>query len=182
MNILLPPEILSSQKLSFNEKLLLGLYHTHHKKLGFTAMTNKDIGELFSLHPNIIGYCRKSLLEQGYIAIEKRKVYITGKIVLDPIELIDSRAVLIPKQIYQTKIPTGAKLLWGEYNSFSKGEKPYFSTREYTANRLNASKESITQWTKILEDHHFLTQTYIIGYGKNERQITTCRFDIIDEV
>ncbi len=181
MNILLPPETLSSQKLSFNEKLLLGLYHTHQNKLGFTAMTNKDIGDLFSLHTNIVGYCRKSLLEQGYITIEKRKVYIAEKIVEDPIELIDNRAILIPKQIYQAKIPTGAKLLWGEYNSFSMSKKPYFATREYTAKRLNASMESITQWTKLLEGQHFLTQNYIIGYGKYERQITTCRFDIIDE-
>lgn len=183
----IPFEILMNSELSLNEKLLLGLDFSLTKKLGFNQITNKGVGELFNLHPNIVGDCRKSLLEKGYLVKEGRKYFLTDhyKTVhkseesLENTKNKDQRNIKLPIEIYSNKeLKTGEKLLWGEYNSISKGEKEYFAKREHTANRLSVSVESISNWTKSLNEKGLFKKYQIVtGYHTHQRKIITCRFD-----
>ncbi len=156
-----PFEILMNSELSLNEKLLLGLDFSLKSKLGFNQITNKDVGKLFNLHPNIIGDCRKSLVEKGYLIKEGRKYFLTdhyktaekSEEIQENTSSKDRRNIKLPFEVYSNKrLKTGEKLLWGEYNSISKGEKEYFAKREHTANRLSVSVESISNWTKSLNE------------------------------
>ena len=148
------PKILSS-KLSFNEKLILGLHYTFNKKNGYTVLSLSKMGLMFGLHPNVVSYCRKQLIHDGYIEKQGRKYILTDR--YRKFETNDKREIFIPYQIYSDKnLTAGAKLLWGEYNSISGSVKQYFASRQYTANRLNASVESITNWTKLLNDNKLL--------------------------
>ena len=169
------PKILAS-KLSFNEKLILGLHYTFSKKNGYTVLSIGKMGLMFDLHPNVVSYCRKRLIYDGYIKKQGRKYFITG--LYRSLEAKDIREIFIPHQIYGSKhLTSGAKLLWGEYNSLSSGIKQYFASRQYTANRLNASVESITNWTKQLYDNKFLKlYEHNTGYCKSQKVVITVDF------
>ncbi|MBF6643419.1 hypothetical protein IVN40_04370 [Chryseobacterium indologenes] len=183
----IPFEILMNSELSLNEKLLLGLDFSLKNKRGFNQITNKDVGGLFNLHPNIVGDCRKSLLEEGYLMKEGRKYFLTDHYKTvhksadshENIKNKDQRNIKLPFEIYSNKaLKTGEKLLWGEYNSISKGEKEYFAKREHTANRLSVSVESVSNWTKSLNEKGLFKKYQIVtGYHKHQRKIITCRFD-----
>ncbi|WBV59891.1 hypothetical protein PFY12_12660 [Chryseobacterium camelliae] len=187
LTIEIPFEILSNSELSLNEKLLLGLDFSLKNKLGFNQITNKDVGEFFNLHPNITGDCRKKLIEKGYLTKEGRKYFLTEyyKTVEESEEIQgntkrkDRRNIKIPFEVYSNKaLKTGEKLLWGEYNSISKGEKEYFAKREYTAYRLNVSVESVSNWTTSLNEKGLFKKYEIVsGYYTHQRKIITCRFD-----
>lgn len=188
LTVEIPFEILSNKELSFNEKLVFGLDFSLKKKLGFNQMTNKDVGKMFNLHPNIIGDCRKILLEKGYLTKEGRKYFLADHYrTIQESEISDAekgenkdkRNIKLPIDVYSHKaLKTGEKLLWGEYNSISKGEKEYFARREYTANRLNASVESISKWAKSLYEKGLFKKYEIVkGYYTHQRRIITCRFD-----
>lgn len=184
----IPFGILSSKELSLNEKLILGLDFSFGKKLGFNQMSNLEIGKLLNLHPNIVGSCRRHLLENQYLMKEGRKYFLTDHYKtaqefetngVEKSENKDQRNIKVPFEIYADKsLKTGEKLLWGEYNSISKGENYYFAKREYTAKRLNVSVESITNWTKSLFDKSLLEEYQVIaGYCTHQRKIITCCFD-----
>ncbi len=166
-------KILSDKNLSFNQKLILGLDYTLSKKLGYTKMSNTNIGKMFNIHPNIISYSRRKLIKQGYIERKQGKYYITNLYKQSKVK--DLREILLPYQVYNHKtLTTGAKLLWGEYNSISKGERKYFASRAYTANRLNASVESITNWTKLLDENNLLTlYDHQMGFCRSQRVVVT---------
>lgn len=182
-----PFEILMNSELSLNEKLLLGLDFSLKSKLGFNQITNKDVGKLFNLHPNIIGDCRKSLVEKGYLIKEGRKYFLTdhyktaekSEEIQENTSSKDRRNIKLPFEVYSNKrLKTGEKLLWGEYNSISKGEKEYFAKREHTANRLSVSVESISNWTKSLNEKGLFKKYQIVtGYHTHQRKVITCRFD-----
>ncbi len=176
LNIIIPPTILSHNELSFNQKLILGLDYTLSLKLGFNSMTNKQVGELLCLHPNIVGYCRRHLVKNEFLRKDSRRYTITKKHIQFKVD--DKRDVVLLCQIYNRGMTTGAKLLWGEYNSISKGHKEYFAKRLYTAKRLNASEESITNWTKMLFDNKLLQEYYHkMGYCKSQKIIITREFN-----
>ena len=170
------PKILSS-KLSFNEKLILGLHYTFSKKNGYTTLSIGKMGLMFDLHPNVVSYCRKRLLNDGYVRKEGHKYVITD--LYRKFETKDRREIYIPFEIYSHKdLTTGAKLLWGEYNSISGGVKQYFASRGYTAKRLNASVESITNWTKLLNDNNLLKlYSHNIGHCKSQKVVVTVDFN-----
>ncbi|WP_407557325.1 hypothetical protein [Winogradskyella sp. 4-2091] len=172
----IPATIISNKQLSLNEKLILGLHYTFDFKLGKTSLTNKQIGQLFHLHPNIVSYCHKNLLQKGFITKMKSTYTVTYKHLQT--EIIDKREIYIPYQVYNhPKLNTGSKLLWGEYNSISKGHREYFAKRSYTSQRLNVSEESITNWTKQLREYQVLkSYTHKRGYGKSQKMIVTCSF------
>jgi len=184
----IPFEILSSEELSLNEKLILGLDFSFEKKLGFNIMSNLEIGKLLNLHPNIVGSCRRHLLENQYLTKEGRKYFLTDHYKtgqefetngVEKSENKDQRNIKLPFEIYADKrLKTGEKLLWGEYNSISKGDRDYFAKREYTAKRLNVSIESISNWTKSLFEKELLREYHLItGYCTHQRRIITCCFD-----
>lgn len=188
LTIEIPFEILSNKELSFNEKLVLGLDFSLKKKLGFNQMTNKKIGEFLNLHSNIVGNCRRNLVEKQYLIKEGRKYFLTDHYKTieeseidddNKIENKDRRNIKLPFEIYHhQELKTGEKLLWGEYNSISKGEKEYFAKREYTANRLNVSIESITNWTKALNEKGLFKKYQIVTrYYTHQRRIITCSFN-----
>lgn len=182
LNIKIPPEILSNMELSTNEKLVLSLDYTYSSKKGYNIMTNIDIGKLFGLHHNIVGSCRKRLIEKGYLIkdTEDKRVHIlTDKLKSIEIPLVngkrDKRTIILSFEIYNhPHLSTGAKLLFGEYNSMSKGDQEYFSKRDTTSKRLNASIGSITNWTKQL-DKHGLLEKYLVTseYFKKQKFVKT---------
>lgn len=174
----IPPKILSNPELSFNEKLILSLDYTYKSKRGFNMTTNIEVGILFGIHKNTVGNCRKQLMEKGYLVkdeTDKRKYILTDKINNVEVQLSDKRVIKLPFEIYNhANLETGAKLLWGEYDSMSKGEQEYFSNRDYTSKRLNASKESITLWTKQLDENNLLEKyTHYSAYYKKIKIVKT---------
>lgn len=179
LTIEIPFEILCNTVLSLNEKLLFGLDFTFEKKLGFNQMTNKKIGDLLNIHPNIVSNCRKNLVQQGFLEKDLRKYYITDHYKnFDYSTTKDFRNVMLPIEIYNSyKLKTGEKLLWGEYNSISKGERYYFAKREYTSKRLGVSVESISNWTTSLYNKGFFKEYKLqTGYCTHQRKIITCSF------
>lgn len=177
LGIRIPATILSHTDLSFNQKLILGLDYTFSTKIGHNSMSNKAVGELIKLHPNIISYCRRKLVKDGFVTKSGKKYLITEK--HKEFEVDDNREIIIPYEVYtHTNIITGAKLLWGEYNSISKGHKEYFAKRLYTAKRLNAGEESITNWTKRLSENRLLYEYYHkTGYCKSQKVVVTISFE-----
>lgn len=172
----IPATILSSIELSINEKLILGLDYTYQSKKGYTILNNSRAGQLFNLHPNIVSYCRKNLVQKGYLSKIKTKYTLTDK--HKQHETKNQREVILPFEIYSHKhLTTGAKLLWGEYNSISRGRREYFAKRSYTSIRLNASEESVTNWTKQLKEHRLLKKyEHRTGYCTSQKVIITCEF------
>ncbi len=185
LNIKVPPTILTNRELMDNEKLILSLDYTFSMKIGFNIMTNVDIGKVLSLHENIVGLCRKSLIKKGYLVkdIKDKRIHrLTDK--LNSVELpiinnkIDKRECVLFFEIYNnSNLKTGEKLLWGEYNSMSKTEKGYFAKRETTAERMNVSVGSITNWTKGLSINGLLEEYEIKSeYYKKQKIVRTVEF------
>lgn len=86
----------------------------------------------------------------------------------------------MPYEVYNLKIiKSGEKLLWGLYNSVSRGFKDYFAKRETTARQLAISVETVTKYTKSL-NHAGLLKLYKhnFGYCSSQTVIVTC--DIIN--
>jgi len=177
LTLKIPSKILSDKNLSFNQKLILGLDYTLSKKKGYNKMSNKNIAAMFNLHVNIVSYCHKQLLYHQYILKQHGKFVLTD--LYKQTEVEDFREIFLPYQIYNHKtLSAGAKLLWGEYNSISKGVKQYFASRAYSANRLNASVESITNWTKQLNDNNLLkSYHHNTGFCKSQRVVVTIEFN-----
>jgi Mn-dependent DtxR family transcriptional regulator len=172
----IPAAILSSTHLSFNEKLILGLDYTFQSKKGYNLLTNSKIGRLLNLHVNIVSYCRKNLVNKNLLIKERTKYTLTEN--YKEYKADDQREIFLPLEIYSHKeLTTGAKLLWGEYNSISKGRREYFAKRSHTSKRLNASEESITNWTKQLDEQKLLKKyQHRTGYCTSQKVIVTCEF------
>lgn len=179
MVVEIPFYILSNISLSLNEKLIYGLDYSFAKKLGFNIMSSKDISQLLNIHQNIVGKCRKNLIELGFLRKDGRKYFLEDKSIGSENKDTDRRNIVLPIEVYSTKIlKTGEKLLWGEYNSISKGTRYYFAKREYTANRLGISVESVSKWSKSLYTNGFLDEYELkSGYCTHQRKIITCRFE-----
>jgi hypothetical protein len=188
LNLKVPYKILSNEELSDNEKLILALDYTLSLKKGYNSYTNVYIGGLFSLHENIIGLCRKSLLKKVYLVKDtndKQIHRLTNKlesVELPKIEEEETKneiVCIIPFEIYHNPdLTTGSKLLWGEYNTMRNTKKGYFKKRETTSKIMNVSVGSITNWTKLLFKHEFL-EVYTVnynGYYKNQKVIRTIEF------
>lgn len=157
------------------QSAILALDFTLSKKRGYNQLSNAQVGLLLHLHQNIVSYCRKNLVTLGYLKKEKSKFILTDKFKENTV--FDLRDIILPYQVYNCKMNTGAKLLWGEYNSMKKGKKAYFACREYSANRLNCSVESISNWTKQLFEMGFLKHYEVIsGYEKKIKIVMTKEF------
>lgn len=189
LNIKVSPKILTNKELSENEKLILSLDYTYSFKKGHTIYTNVDIGKLFSLHENIIGLCRRSLITKGYLikdTKDKRIHYLTDKLMSVELPIINEEKqgkyesqCILPFEIYNhSELTTGAKLLWGEYNTLSKTKHGYVKKRKTTSKIMNVSVGSITNWTKQLFDCNFL-KVYVVNYGyyTNQKVIRTIEFN-----
>lgn len=175
----IPASVLSNQELSFNNKLVYGLDYAYHSKKGYNRLTNNAIGELLNLHRNIVSESRKTLVKEGFLYKDKLTYTLTERHKqVELSEKEDKREIILPYEIYNHKyLSTGAKLLWGEYNSISKGVREYFARRSYTAKRLKASVESITNWTKQLEAYVLLKKyEHRTGFCTNQKVIVTCEF------
>ncbi|MCQ9635645.1 helix-turn-helix domain-containing protein [Chryseobacterium sp. WG23] len=182
LNIKVPPAILANRELSITEKLILALDYSFSLKSGFNILTHIDVAELLQLHKNTVQKSRKRLIEKGYLVKDtedKRKFVLTDKLKDVEIPLVngkkDNRTIIILFDIYNhPDLQEGSKLLWGEYNSMSKTEKGYFQKRETTAKRFNVSIDSITNWTKELEQYDFLDEyTVKSGYHTKQKIVRT---------
>src|SRR5690606_11564889 len=171
-NLLIPAPILEMD-LSFNSKIVLGLIYTSVKKIGEMKMTNKRIAKYLCLSENTVSTTMNNLKE--LTLIEKRdKGYILSDEVVETIESRKERAILLPFEISHSKLPAAAKILWGEYNSLSKGVKPYNKTNVLISKRLNIGKSTITVFTKRLYQADFLTKYEVFSdYEFKERIVIT---------
>ena len=93
LQIKIPPEVLSNVEMSFNEKIILGLDYTFSLIKGYNVLSNIQIGKMFNLHPNIVGYCRKNLLKNGYLLKDKRSYFLTEKVQKDSVSSNDKRTI-----------------------------------------------------------------------------------------
>ncbi len=175
-SLLIPSKILTDYSLSFNDKLILGFDFYFVDKMEHNRLLNTEISELLHLHKNIVSRSRKHLIEVGILRKQNRIYYLNDIDLF--VEKGDARDVVIPYWIYNNKnLSTGSKLLWGEYNSISKGKKSYFASREFTANKLGCSVQSVSKWTKELDDNNLLKSYKVVaGYGTKQKRIVTCTF------
>ncbi|NMH23955.1 hypothetical protein [Flavobacterium solisilvae] len=193
LNIKVYPKILTNRELSDNEKLILSLDYTFDLKKGYTIYTSVDIGKLLSLHPNIVRLCRKSLIKKGYLVndLDNKQIHrLTDKLKSIEYLIIDDEEnkkyiteCVLPFEIYNhSELTTGAKLLWGEYNTLSKLPDGYVKKRETTAKIMNVSVGSISNWTKQLLKQQFLSEYEIKSeYRKKQKVVRTIEFSREEE-
>lgn len=175
-NIRIPSEILEL-KITTNEKIVLGLIYSLNEIGGITTMSNKRIAEYLCLTENTISTTLKNLRELTFIE-KQSKGYVLSEEVRLAVNSSGERAILIPFEVFHSKLPSGAKLLWGEYNSISKGEKLYHASREYISKRLKISESSISNYTTLLYDNQFLIKNELFsGYKFKKRGVVTKKFD-----
>jgi DNA-binding Lrp family transcriptional regulator len=167
ISIIVPPEIYTNIELSISEKLLLALDYSYNNKKGYTKLSNKWIGKLLNQHQNTVGKNRKLLIEKGYLekdTTDKRKyTLLTEKLNTVELPLIkgktDRRKLILPFEIYNHPILTdGAKLFWGDVNSFSENENGYYQQRKTAKIRFNVSEDSISNWTKELRTNGLIKE------------------------
>ncbi len=175
-NILIPSEILELN-ITTNEKIVLGFICSLDNKAGITTMSNKRIAKYLCLSENTISTTLKSLQELTFIE-KQSKGYVLSEEVQKASFSSGERSILLPFEIFHSKLPSGAKLLWGEYNSFSKGEKVCTAGRKYISERLKISESSISNYTTLLYDNQFLVKNEIFsGYKFKKRGVVTKKFD-----
>jgi hypothetical protein len=159
-----PSALLQDSVLSDNEKLVMALCWTLHFKQGYNAYPIKKMSRMLSMHVNSVSIAIKNLLEGDYIEKDNMK---SAYVISEPIipQYTKSRYVVIPQQVYGIKMTSGAKLLWGEYNSM----KIYYAKREYTAKMLSCTKNSVTNWTRLLDENGLL-KNYGVRSGDHTKQ------------
>src|SRR5690606_31519425 len=140
-NILIPTAILEMD-LTPNLKIVLGFIYSVCEKRGYVNMTNKRISRYLCLTENTISTTMKELRQLTFIQKTDKGDVLSSE-VQQTIQQRKDRTILIPFEVFNSKLPPGAKILWGEYNSLSKGKKPYYASREYTSKRLNMNKSRI---------------------------------------
>lgn len=181
ISIVVPPEIYTNKELSISEKLLLALDYSYNNKKGYTKLSNKWIGKILNQHQNTVGKNRKSLVEKGYLekdSMDKRKyLLITEK--LNNVEIpsiegkIDKRKLILPFEIYNhPNLTDGAKLFWGNVNSFRESKNGYYEQRTKAKIRFDVSEDTITNWTNELQRNDLLEEYHI---KFNERDATKYR-------
>ena len=179
IHIIVLSNILENKELTSLEKVILSLGYSYSIKKGYNLLTNVELGELLCMNENTIGKSRKSLIEKGYETKEKSKpykYYITDK--YKETKPKDKRDLIILPEVYSKNITVGSKLLWAEYNSLSnKGKGESFAKREYLAERLNCSLDSITNWYNELIENELISDTKLLGgAGKRQRRVKTVDF------
>ncbi|MBW4360660.1 helix-turn-helix domain-containing protein [Flavobacterium taihuense] len=175
-NILIPSEILEL-KITTNEKIVLGFIYSLNNIGHITTMSNKRIAEYLCLSENTISTTLKSLQQLTFIE-KQPKGYVLSEEVQQSVNSSKERSILLFFEVFHSKLPSGAKLLWGEYNSLSKGEKVYFGSRKYVSGRLRISESSISNYTTLLYDNQFLIKNELFsGYKFKKRSVVTKKFD-----
>ncbi|MEO2063258.1 MAG: hypothetical protein ABGW97_09770 [Christiangramia sp.] len=173
LSLVYPAEILRQVELTPNDKLVLGFDFAFYNKRGYNSYTNIEIGERLNLHVNSVSNSRKALIRNQFLQKSGRKYYLTEK----SIELFkrSDQIILLPKNVYQHgQLKSGEKLLWGIYNSISRGYKEYFAKRETTSTMLGVSKETVTAYTKKLSQSGLLKKyTHDYGYCSTQTKIVT---------
>ena len=175
LSLVIPAVILENEGLGLNEKLLLGLDYTLTVlKDGENRLSNVELSDLFQIHVNTVSSCRSRLVKDGYL-LKNGRSYVLNWEVFDKGTYEDSRDIMLNYRVYCSHLlSSGAKLLWGEYNSLSMGKNEYFASREFTSNRLKVSEQSISKWTKVLFDKGFL-KVYRLerSYEKSRKVVVT---------
>jgi len=175
-NILIPSEVLEL-KITTNEKIVLGFMYSLNNIGQITTMSNKRIAEYLCLSENTISTTLKSLKQLTFIE-KLSKGYVLSEEVQQSVNSSKERSILLPFEVFHSKLPSGAKLLWGEYNSLSKGERAYFGSRKYISGRLRISESSISNYTTLLYDNQFLIKNELFsGYKFKKRSVVTKRYD-----
>jgi len=175
-NILISSEILKL-KITTNEKIVLGFICSLNNIGKITTMNNKRIAEYLCLSENTISTTLMSLQQLTFIE-KQLKGYVLSEEAQQSIDSSVERSILLPFEVFHSQLPSGAKLLWGEYNSLSKGEKAYFASRKYIRERLRISESSISNYTTLLYDNQFLiTNELFSGYKFKKRAVITKKFD-----
>ena len=175
-NILISSEILKLN-ITTNEKIVLGFICSLNNIGKITTMSNKRIAEYLCLSENTISTTLKSLQQLTFIE-KQLKGYVLSEEAQQSIVSSVERSILLPFEIFHSQLPSGAKLLWGEYNSLSKGEKVYYASRKFISERLRISESSISNYTTLLYDNQFLIKNELFsGYKFKKRSVVTKKFE-----
>lgn len=175
-NIIIASEILKL-KINPNEKIVLGFIYSLNKIGEITTMSNKRIAEYLCLSENTISTTLKSLQQLTFIE-KQPKGYVLSEEMQQLIFTSVERNILLVFEVFHSELPCGAKLLWGEYNSLSKGVKAYYGSRKYIRERLKISESSISNYTTLLYDNQFLIKNELFSsYKFKKRGVVTKRFN-----
>ena len=175
-NIKIPFEILELN-ITTNEKIVLGFIYSLNNIGGITTMSNKRIAKYLCLSENTISTTLKSLRELTFIE-KLHNGYVLSEEVQQSVNSLKKRAILLVYEVFHSDLPSGAKLLWGEYNSISMGVKVCQTSRKEITKRLRISGSSISTYTTLLYDNQFLVKYELFSdYKFRKRGVVTKRFD-----
>lgn len=176
LTLILPSQILSDTSLTSNEKIVIGFDFSLFRKRGYNSYRNNQISKQLNLHVNSISNCRIALVRKGFLNKSGRNYQLTER----SIEILqrNNQIIHLPYEIYSiAKLGSGEKLLWGLYNSVSRGLHDYFAKRETTARNLGVSEKSITTYTQKLYQNGLLKlYKHNYGYCSSQTVIVTCDF------
>jgi|GEM_PF-5983920 len=183
IGLVIPTSILGSKGLKDSDKLVFGLHYAYFKKMGITAITQKKMGEILHLHPNMVSKSNKTLVENQLIQKAKGGFEVV-KTIVDQLQKVEktTEEIILPFEVYSKKLNIGAMLLWGEYNRYRDTEKGYFVEREKTARFIGSSEASVSNWTTELYENGMLEE-YTVNYGEkgSERIVRTKNFNEKEE-
>ena len=168
--------IVQDPRLTPNNKLILSLTHTLGQIKGFNSYTLEKMSLVLGLHPTSISRSISFLIEMKYMYRDGQGLKVNQDL-NKGYENCDWY-ISIPVEVYSQKIRSGAKILWGEYDSLDT----YEFSRKHTADRLGCSQNSVSNWTKQLYKRDLIY--YSITYtGKNFRKksVKTCSLQEIRE-
>jgi len=87
---------------------------------------------------------------------------------------IPSYYAVIPASVrYDSQLPAGAKLLFGEVTALSNQKGYCFASNGYFANLYSCSPQAISKWFKMLEQAGHVKITYSGEAGSLERRVST---------
>lgn len=176
LTLVLPSKILSNSLLSSNDKIVIGFDFALYNKRGYNNYLNSQLSKHLNLHVNSISNSRIALVKKGFLNKSGRNYQLTER----SIEILQSNNQIIhlPYEVYSiAKLGSGEKLLWGLYNSVSRGLYDYFAKRETTARNLGISEKSITAYTQKLYRKGLLKlYKHHYRYCSSQTVIVTCDF------
>lgn len=101
-----------------------------------------------------------------HVPIASRNYFFTLK--------MKEKYILIPDRVkINKKIPPGAKLLFGDILSLSRGTGYCFASNTYFSELYGVHINSITNWMKALKENMLIKITYEKRDGKSVRKVYT---------
>ena len=82
----------------------------------------------------------------------------------------DFKGIWIPKEIYLSKLPWMAKILYCEIDSFTKNGKECFISNKYFADFLGISETLVSKYISLLKEYNLIEET---GFDGRKRYLAS---------